>query len=144
MVKAIFLIFLFLISASITYASTAKVDIENRANINSNSTSSNKSNFNTDIRVETNGKVTEYHSNEPGKIEVKSENGVAEIKKDGQVVQGTSTQDSNPQASSSPNPTEPDDDDEKEESDEEEKEREVKTILERIADLFKQLFSLLR
>ena len=83
MKKLFFLLFLaFPISNS--YASSASVNVEQ--NVNSSSTSNSSVNSYTNIRVETDGKVTNYSTNEPGKVEVKSENGETEIKVNGQIV----------------------------------------------------------
>jgi len=80
------IVLFFIIITSNAYAeSSASVEINN--NIYSTSTSNSNIENKTNIRVETNGNVTEYSSDEPNqKIEVKSVNGESSIKVDGEEV----------------------------------------------------------
>ena len=101
MIKTALLGLLFLIITSPAYAETrANVNIVN----NVNSPSSTKIETTTDITVETNGKVTNYKSEEPGSIEVNAVNDNHIIKVNGQVIQVTGAN-NNPNTSQTPTPT---------------------------------------
>lgn len=112
MLKKIILTSLFFVFASPTLAaSSASVNVEN--NVSTNSNSSSQTTTHTDITVETDGNVSHYESSEPGKIEVKSENGTSEIKVNGEIVSGSPhspTSEPTNKPSHSPTPTPNDND----------------------------------
>lgn len=64
--------------------SSSHVTVNNSVNSSSNST--NTSDSHTDIKIETNGEVKEYHSDDPGSISVQSDNGVAQVKINGATL----------------------------------------------------------
>lgn len=83
-----------LISSNVFAESSASVTVENKVSSSNENTKSN-----TEIRVETNGNVTEYSSDEPNqKIEVKAVEGESEIKIDEEVVTVSPT----PEATTTP------------------------------------------
>ena|SRR3989344_3741458 len=129
MIKTALLVLTFLIITSPAFAeSSATVKINN--SISGSSTSI--INSETNIRVETNGHVTSYSSNEPGNIEVNSINGKSELKINGVIVSQAPTQiQTSPTKNATPSPTH----DEKDSSD--------KNIFEVFENLFRVVFSLL-
>lgn len=134
MKKPFFLIlaFPFFITQTAFAESSANVKINN--NVSGSSTSNATSQ--TNITVETNGKTTTYFSDKPENIEIKSVNGVSEIKVNGQVVSQSPTQTS---ATKTPTPKdEPEDEDDKEKAEEK-----ARGIFDQIEDLLKSLFLLL-
>lgn len=78
-------------------AKSSTVEINNQVNISNSNESSQ-----TDIKVETNGEVIEYHSDEPNqKIEVKASNNDSSIIIDGELITETK---SNEEITNSPTP----------------------------------------
>lgn len=141
MIKTALLGLLFLLIATPAYAETrANVNIVN----NVNSPSSSDSKTTTDITVETNGKVTNYKSEEPGSIEVNAVNDEHTIKVNGQVMQVTSNP-SNPNTSQTPTPTINEDKDNDNINDELEKSMEFveeqKSLIKTLEDLVRKVFS---
>ena len=130
MKKTFFIVLiLFLIFAQTAYAeSSASVKINNNVSSNSQSESSIK----TDIRVETNGHVTTYSSEEAEDIEIKAENDQSVIKVNGKTVSGGS-----PTGTATPTaqPTDEPEDNKTEEDNE--------NIFDIIEDIFNKVFSLL-
>src|SRR3989344_5189623 len=109
MKKPFFLIlaFPFFITQTTFAESSANVKINN--NVSGSSTSNVQSH--TNISVETNGQTTTYSSDKPENIEVKSVNGVSEIRVNGELVSQSPTQ----TATKTPTQTdEPEDEEEKE------------------------------
>src|SRR3989344_1110452 len=107
MKKPFFLIlaFPFFITQTTFAESSANVKINN--NVSGSSTSNVQSH--TNITVETNGKTTTYFSDKPENIEVKSVNGVSEIKVNVELISQSPTQTS---ATKAPTPTDEPQDDE--------------------------------
>lgn len=72
------------------------VNAESRVNVKVNndvsSSTSSTSSTNTNIRIEENGKITTYSSDKGENVEIKSENGVSEIKVNGQTVSENNSQ----------------------------------------------------
>lgn len=90
---------LLLILVPSAYASTySNVKVYNSVGSNTNSTS--QVTTKTNITTETNGQVTHYESDQPGDVEVKSENGNSTIKVNGQEVSTTQTKNQSPTPSS--------------------------------------------
>lgn len=97
MFKILLILAIFFIGVSEVRAeSKINVKVDNNVSSSSNSTT----NTNTNIRIEENGKITTYSSDKPESVEIKSENGVSEIKVNGQTVS-----ESNGQESSSVSPS---------------------------------------
>lgn len=138
MKKKIVPFFLLFLVATPAYANSASVNINNSVNTSGTNTNTTKSE--THIKVETNGKVTEYNSNEPGSVEVKSINGESTIKVNGQTVSGTPTEEDVPTATASPTakPTSTPDDNEKEEL------SVIKKVLEEINETLEKILDVLR
>lgn len=141
MIKSALLGLLFLLIATPAYA-------ESKVNVNVNtdvdSTSNSKIDSQTDITVETNGKKTNYTSDQPGNIEVKAENDNHTVKVNGEVIQvGGSTQ--NPNTSGTPTPTINEDKNNNNINDNLEKSIEFvdeeKSLIEALQDLVKKVFS---
>lgn len=65
--------------------STTNVKINNNYSSNNESSITNK----TDIYIEENGKITTYSSDKPENVEIKTKNGEAEIKVDGNIIEET-------------------------------------------------------
>lgn len=141
MIKAALLGLLFLLIVPPAYAET-RADVNVINNVNSPSSSNSKTT--TNIIVETNGKRTNYTSNEPGNIEVKAENDNHTIKVNGQVIQVTSSNQI-PNTSQTPTPTIDEDKDNDNINDNLEKSiefvEEEKSFIEAIEDLVKKVFS---
>lgn len=76
----LFLPFIFVQKANAE--ASAKVNINNNVSSNTNTTTSVKNN----IKIETNGHITEYSSDRAENIEIKTDNDKSEIKINGQVV----------------------------------------------------------
>src|SRR3990167_3990458 len=91
------LVFPFLITQTALAQSSANVKINN--NVSGSSASDVASH--TNITVETNGKTTTYSSDKPKNIEVKSVNGVSEIRVNGELISQSPTQ----TATKTPTPT---------------------------------------
>ena len=97
MFKLLLVIVLFFTGVSgVNAESKVNVRVNNDFSSSSNSTSGTKTN----IRIEENGKITTYSSDKGESVEIKSENGVSEIKVNGQTVS-----ESNGQESSSASPS---------------------------------------
>lgn len=64
--------------------SSSRVTVNNNVNTSSNATST--TNSRTDIKIETNGNLQEYHSDKPGSISVQSDNGVSQVKINGATI----------------------------------------------------------
>lgn len=95
MFKLLLILALFLVSVGCVSAeSKVNVKVNNNVTSSSDSTSS----TNTNIRIEENGKITTYSSDKEESVEIKSENGISEIKVNGVSV-------SSSPASLSPKPT---------------------------------------
>lgn len=122
--------------------SSSNVEINNRVNINSDSSS--KTNCQTKIRAETNGKVIDYESDDCGDISAKTVNGHSEIKVNGEVIVITGTT-QNPNTSGTPTPTINEDKDNDKINDNLEKSiefvEEKKSLIETIEDLVRKVFS---
>ncbi len=81
MFKLLLVLASFFIGVSgVSAESKVNVKVNNNVSASSNSTT----NTNTNIRIEENGKITTYSSDKPESVEIKSENGVSEIKVNGQ------------------------------------------------------------
>jgi Flp pilus assembly protein TadG len=121
--------------------SRATVNIKNNVNSDSSSTV----NSTTKIRVDVNGKVTEYSSDKPENIEVKAVNDTSEIKVNGQVVTGSPSSTSNVTPSEKPTeeptPTKAQTD-ENEDKENEEEQRE--NLLDAINDFIDKIVSIFR
>jgi len=131
---------LLLFSLPFIFASSAYAESRASVKINNNVSSNSESTVNstTNIRIETNGKVTEYHSDKAENVEINAVNDTSEIKVNGQVVSQSPTS-----ASTSPTqkPTEtpqPTDKDEKEKEIEEQKEN----LLDIINNFIEKIFSI--
>ena len=125
---------------------TAFAESNVNVNVKTDVTSSSNSDIDsqTDITVETNGKKTNYTSNEPGDIEVKAENDNHTIKVNGQVIQvNGSAQNPNTSQTSTPAINEDKDNDTINDNLEKSIEffEEEKGLIEAIEDLFKKVFS---
>lgn len=126
--KKIIFLFAFIALAPQAYAkTTTTVKVNNNVSTSGNNTST----VENDITIETNGKVTHYSSDKPENIEIKSEDGVSEIKVNGEkVTPGINDN----EVSVSPTSTdEPEDDNENEQDDD-------KNLLERLGKIIKKLF----
>ncbi len=140
MIKKIIPLFLFFLVATPAYAESANVNITNSVNTTgTNSTLNSKTT--THIKVETNGKVTEYNSDKPGNIEVNSINGESSIKVNGETVSGNPTAEPNddqtPTTTKSPSPK-PD------QSNDKEKQNAIEEFIETIDSAIEKLFSVFR
>lgn len=142
MIKKVLPLVLFFLLATPAYAETASVSIKNSANT-SGTNSTNTSTQETHIKIETNGKVTEYNSDKPGNVEVNSVNGESTIKVNGETVSGNSnsnptaepTHEANPTASVSPSPKP------SEESKNDEKQNAIEEFIETVNEAIEKLFS---
>ena len=89
--------FTFLYSKNIALANSSSVKINNQVNVLDTNNSSQ-----TDIRIETNGEVLEYHSDEPNqKIEVKATNSDSSINIDGTLISESASKEAKAQKSDS-------------------------------------------
>lgn len=133
MKKSLFLILSIplLIAQGAFAESSANVRVNN--NVSGSSTSNVQSH--TNISVETNGQTTAYTSNKPENIEVKSVNGVSEIRINGELISQSPTQ----TATKTPTPT----DEQDKENEEENVKEEARGIIDQIEELINKLFSLL-
>lgn len=130
---------LFFLLTTPAYAETASVNINNSVNTSGSNTNSNTK-TETHIKIETDGKVTEYNSTEGGSVEVKSINGKSEIKVNGQMVSEHPT--TKPEASQGPTAiTSPTSKAEKKDS---EKQNAIEKFIEKVDDAIEKLFSALR
>ncbi|GEM_PF-3543895 len=132
MIKTTLLILTFLVFATPVQAKNiASIKINNNVSSSSDSTV----NSQTDISIDTNGQKTTYSSDKAQDIEVKSVNGVSEIKVDGNIVSGNNSNSPTigPTASPTAKPTQKPD----------ENSNQNKNIFEVFEDLFKKIFSLL-
>ncbi len=124
---AIFAVLLLTFTPQIASAqSSATVEVNNNVSSISNTDTEVKTN----IRVETNGKVTEYSSHKSQDVKIKVEDGKSEIKVDGEQVLGDESTSTN-----SPTLIV--------EKEKEDLEKEDKNIIEVIQSVIKGLFSLL-
>lgn len=134
MIKTTLLVLTFFVFATPVQAeSIASVKINNNINSSSDSTV----NSQTDISIETNGQQTTYSSDKAQDIEVKSVNGVSEIKVDGNIVSGNNSNNptTGPTASPTARPSQkPDGNGDGDQN---------KNIFEVFGDLFKKIFFLL-
>ncbi|KKQ75425.1 MAG: hypothetical protein US96_C0011G0023 [Candidatus Woesebacteria bacterium GW2011_GWB1_38_5b] len=129
MIRYIFISVLFLVPLPAYAESSSSVTVNNSVNASNNNSGDNNAEVSTDIRIETNGKVTEYSSDKPENVEINVKNGVSEIKVDGQIVEDDS-------ATSSPTPA-------SEPKNKIEESQHSRSMLDFIGDIFKSVFSLL-
>lgn len=82
--------FKLLLILSLFFICVDSVNAESKVNVkvnnNVSSSTDSMSSTNTNIRIEENGKITTYSSNKGENVEIKSENGVSEIKVNGLTV----------------------------------------------------------
>lgn len=107
----------------------AKTTVNVKVDTDVSTSGNNEAKVENDIRVETNGKVTTYKSDKPESIEIKSEDGVSEIKVNGErIPQDESLGEDN---NASPSPLFKED---------RENSEEVKSLFGKIQELFKRIF----
>ena len=95
--------FLILFFASYAYAES-EVNVRINNEVNSSSSTQEESKTQTNVRIETDGKVVEYESEKAGNVNIKSINGNTEIEEDGVKITPNPTNKLNKQPSISPSP----------------------------------------
>ena len=94
----IFFGLIFIITPFANAESTTEVNIKNSYSSNNESSITSQ----TDVYIEENGKITTYSSDKPENIEIKTKNGEANIKIDGEILEETPTPTNKPEPTASP------------------------------------------